>query len=432
MSLSAFDGAAGCGKTYAIMERLASELAKSPLLASQRVLALTYMHGARHRLDEQLEKIEHLQGRYEATTLDSFALTICRRWHARLGEYGLSLPDLEAPSAFNEICAMAARLLEDDGVKKWVAAAYPYIIVDEAQDLDVIRLALVAHLTEHCFVLLAFDEFQCLSPTNRPVAVVAWVGGRCQPTVLTGNRRTNINELLAAALQIRSGQPITADGQAFKVKAAPARKNVGPILAATLIAYQMTKEGTFALLSPARPGKSPYAREVVNILKTRKFGKQGEVGPFTYLRWESGEEEPADALHAELLSEPIHSYESVMGLLSAASDVPASSQTGAALKRLRDARGISEFTGAAVAAIFSRNRTLAGQFTRRKTGRRRAMTIHQAKNREFDHVVILWPFQLPAGDDDRRRLLYNAVTRAKKSCLIVVQTDQMLKQAPFV
>ncbi len=431
MSLAAFDGAAGCGKTYAIMEQLASELTKAPLLSSQRVLALTYMHGARHRLDEQLEKIEHLHGRYEASTLDSFAWTICRRWQSRLGEYGLSIPSLDVPNAFDDVCALAARLLEDGDVRKWVAAAYPHIIVDEAQDLDVIRLSLISHLTEHSCVLLAFDEFQCLSPTNRPVAVVGWAGDRCQPTVLTGNRRTAINELLAAALQIRSGQAITADGPAFRVKSAPARKGIEPALAATLIAYQMIKEGTFALLSPTRPSKSPYVRDIVSVLRTKALGKQ-PLGPFPFFRWESGEEESADVLHAQLIAEPVHAYEGAMALLSASSHVPASAQTGVALKRLRDARGTVEFAGADVAAIFTRNRTLAGQFTRRKTGRRRAMTIHQAKNREFDHVVIIWPFQLPAGDDDRRRLLYNAVTRAKKSCLIVVQADQMLKQAPFI
>ena len=50
-----------------------------------------------------------------------------------------------------------------------------------------------------------------------------------------------------------------------------------------------------------------------------------------------------------------------------------------------------------------------------------AMTIHQAKNREFGTVVLLWP---QIGDKwtpaQQRRLLYNGITRAKKSCVVVV------------
>jgi hypothetical protein len=69
MSISAFDGAAGCGKTYSAIEQLRAELLTSPLRDSQRVLALTYMHGARVRLDDQLEQLQELRGRYEASTL---------------------------------------------------------------------------------------------------------------------------------------------------------------------------------------------------------------------------------------------------------------------------------------------------------------------------------------------------------------------------
>jgi superfamily I DNA/RNA helicase len=50
-----------------------------------------------------------------------------------------------------------------------------------------------------------------------------------------------------------------------------------------------------------------------------------------------------------------------------------------------------------------------------------AMTIHQAKNREFGTVILLWP-QIGSKWTvlQQRRLLYNGVTRAKKSCVIVV------------
>lgn len=60
-----------------------------------------------------------------------------------------------------------------------------------------------------------------------------------------------------------------------------------------------------------------------------------------------------------------------------------------------------------------------------------AMTVHQAKNREFDGVVVLWPYQLGGDDEHRRRLLYNAVTRARNWCTVVVQNENLLATAPF-
>ena len=62
----------------------------------------------------------------------------------------------------------------------------------------------------------------------------------------------------------------------------------------------------------------------------------------------------------------------------------------------------------------------------------RAMTIHQAKNREFHSVIVLWPYQVTGTIERRRRLLYNAVTRAKSRGLVVVQNPDRLNQPPFV
>jgi superfamily I DNA/RNA helicase len=52
---------------------------------------------------------------------------------------------------------------------------------------------------------------------------------------------------------------------------------------------------------------------------------------------------------------------------------------------------------------------------------RRALTVHQAKDREFDGVVVIWPYTVGQDAEGKRRLLYNAVTRAKKWCEVIVQ-----------
>ena len=62
------------------------------------------------------------------------------------------------------------------------------------------------------------------------------------------------------------------------------------------------------------------------------------------------------------------------------------------------------------------------------------MTIHQAKNREFDSVIVVWPLEIPAGADRRRRLLYNAVTRARRQAIVIVQDPKgdVMGIPPFV
>jgi superfamily I DNA/RNA helicase len=60
-----------------------------------------------------------------------------------------------------------------------------------------------------------------------------------------------------------------------------------------------------------------------------------------------------------------------------------------------------------------------------------AMTVQQAKNREFDGVVVLWPFQTGGNAEHKRRLLYNAVTRARQWCAVILEGENLLKVPPF-
>lgn len=54
-----------------------------------------------------------------------------------------------------------------------------------------------------------------------------------------------------------------------------------------------------------------------------------------------------------------------------------------------------------------------------------AMSIYTAKNRDFDGVVVLWPYQAAGSTDRKRHLLYNAITRARRWCLALVQSDAL-------
>jgi hypothetical protein len=84
MTLSAFMGHAGVGKTYNLFLALEKLIQSRPLLEGQRVLGLTFMHGSRQRLDEQLRKAATVKGRYACMTVDRFAWELCQRWRSML------------------------------------------------------------------------------------------------------------------------------------------------------------------------------------------------------------------------------------------------------------------------------------------------------------------------------------------------------------
>src|SRR3546814_2703741 len=56
-----------------------------------RILALTFMHGSRRRLEERLAQPAETRGRVTCMTIDSFANHVVRRWQSCLGE----LPDMK-------------------------------------------------------------------------------------------------------------------------------------------------------------------------------------------------------------------------------------------------------------------------------------------------------------------------------------------------
>ena len=87
-----------------------------------------------------------------------------------------------------------------------------------------------------------------------------------------------------------------------------------------------------------------------------------------------------------------------------------------------------DFNAAIDAAFHNKKRYIRGSDKRRQS-----LLIHQAKNREFDSVVILWTYSLAGGasDEYKRRLLYNAITRAKRSCTVIVLGPNRINSAPF-
>lgn len=401
------------------MRALAHHLDAEPLNDGQKVLALTFMHGSRRRLEERLGELHVLRGRTDCSTIDSFAWRLVRRWRSLVAAIGYV--DIEA-NQYERVCDAAGALLQIKEVCGWVAATFPILLVDEAQDLTPNRLRLVEGLATRLKVFAAADEFQCLKEDLRPNPACLWLTQVCRANELAQPRRTNIAELLDAAAAIRSGLA-PKSGQLFKIELTS-----NPQLAGAWILGNLRWYGGGKSVAIITPTKGAFANAAVTWAANNKTAKG--VGPYL-VPWEETEATAANNLIASLALEDTNDISSVVALLSGAGHPRAARDVGEWMDVQRRTRSKRTFTKEeitkAIEQSFAQRRRL------RRTAERgwRGMTVHGAKNREFDNVIVLWPAATFGSDDQRRRLLYNAVTRAKERCLVLVQAKVQLNQAPF-
>lgn len=423
MTVAAFDGPAGTGKTHSLMEQLANEVGQRELAAHERVLALTFMHGSRRRLDSRLREIDGLERRFQATTLDSFAWRLCQRWRKLAESLGHAVP---AEEDYDATCELAAALLTRPVVRSWVGASYPFVIVDEAQDLNAERSMMIREAAAPCRVLLAFDEFQCLNSALRPMPIEAWLRDMCEPVRLDRCHRTEDAELLEAARAMRDGQRVNREGHRFRVALTPGRPNFAATFLANFIAWR--GGGNVAVLTPSRRGG--FADGIVNLVRAGPLGQQRN-GPFP-IEWESSDAAEGDALWDTLAMPANCSVADALTHLEPHGHVPAVKSAREWIGRRRRVLGAEEITSDEVRRQIDRAMAARRRYRGRAAAEFSAMTIQQAKNREFDHVAVIWPYTVPNDDEQKRRLLYNAITRAQRSCLVLVQAARLVEAPPFV
>jgi hypothetical protein len=425
MSVYAFTGAAGTGKTKRLVETLEGRLQKTPLLQEQRVVALTRMHGSRFRMIERLAESK-ARRIADCITVDRFAWELVARWRSRLRELGHKAP---TEFEYDATCAAAAQLLTEPQVAAWVNHRFPIVVIDEFQDCRTGRLGIAQGLSVKCELLVAADEFQDLSETGNSPAV-EWLAGLGQVETLTTIHRTSDAGLLQAALALREGAPVANGGNA-KFFAAQ-NPNVAASFLARGIAWSGGKE--VVVISPTTAEKSAFVRDALKRLAAKPFEKDSKkYGPYD-IHWERSREN----LEADLCTKFQLSVDTDVTML-APMCVPGPKLPGQIdleqwLERRRRVCGQTVFSSGELRAAVHRS----VQFLRAQPYRRsglRAMTIHQAKNREFDNVLVLWPVQVPSDSEAQRRLLYNALTRAKNLATVIVQdpvpAKSRLKAPPF-
>lgn len=426
MSITGFTGGAGTGKTTSLLRELDTYLAVHPLAPGQRVLALTFMHGSRHRLAERLAR-SSVRRHCECMTLDRFAWDICRRWRSRLRAGGGFVPlDLDAPD-YDATCEAAGRLLTAPDVAKWVAARFPVIILDEFQDCAPVRLALAQHLHGSVHMLVAADDFQNLNRTDESPAV-AWLRGLDVSEELTTNRRTTDADLVAAAQALRAGIPFpTGVSTSFKLIGAPSAA-----VAASFISQTMapTAGKDVVLLSAARPGTSRWVDKVIELVTTKQYGEQ-RAGPVP-IKWETTADSMAESTIAALGIANGNGEIGASAILALPRGL-AATQLSRWVEHQRRVLGRTQFGASEVRGQVKRAVQRVRSFGRMPQGGRHAMTIHQAKNREFPVVIVLWPFKVVGDAVLQRRWLYNAITRAKRRAIVIVEDPQKkrLNAPPF-
>lgn len=402
------------------MERLGEVLQEHPLADGEYVLALTFMHGSRHRLDERLRQMQStVRFAFDCLTIDSFAYRIVRRWSALVTALGI--PPIVSDD-YDTQCDVAAQLLERDNVRSWVVARYPVIVVDEAQDLAPERLRMVQGLTVLATTLAAADEFQCLEPKLWPSQAVEWLHDASCPEVLSGSRRTSNAGVLAAAAALRTGSPIMS-GAHFRVLAG---RFVN--FAAATIAGQICRNPgqSIAVITPSR---AKFVVDTVTRVASVPCGK-AKLGPYP-LKWEDAQDDVVREIRAALHLEETNTYENLMDLLQEHRDKWVARDVTAWIRRQRATLGRQSFAAAEIEAAIKRVVRNAMRYARTTRRGLYAMTTHQAKNREFDGVIVIWPYAVKKDPEQRRRLLYNAVTRAKSWCTVIVEGEKV-QGVPFV
>jgi hypothetical protein len=423
LSLEYFEGPAGSGKTYNLIEALKRYLATHPLDDNEAVLGITYMHGSRRRMHSALSKVSSVRGRFLASTVDSLVHSVVHRWRSLAMEIDPGLEFGGLSPHFDRICQAGATLLSRPMVAQWLVRRYPVLLVDELQDCRGYRLAVLKALEPHCHIIAAADGFQDLDSTGTCEAM-EWLetsGG--SKTILTGSKRTALRAILEPANTLRAGGDC---GESLGYRLSAARNaNVGAAAVARGLFFNGCKD--VVILTTTGPEKSSFVKNVVQrliakeIAVTIKAKKKENLGPYSIV-WEASDEAEREALLGRLefdVGGHVH-VDDLMGVLDSDQGVGRDLLDWVVVQGRK--KGTERFSRETLSA--AANRLLHSRrafLPDRPSGVIRAMTINQAKNREFDGVIVLWPLATGGGIEAHRRKLYNAITRAKRWVNVVMQ-----------
>lgn len=423
----AVTGQAGTGKTTWLM-RKASELAPTLLTAEhQTMLAITRMHGSRRRL---LARLRDLCPSIPCSvrTIDGFAHSIVNRWRTALGHTRPIQPvggdanftdtifGIEA--GFVHIVEAATRLLHSVTIRTVLRKTHPLVMIDELQDCHGPLLEFVKAIAACSTLLLAADDFQFLESGVDGCPAVDWIratehGAILECVELADCHRTSNLKILDAARCLRDN--VMAASHTVPVICCPSHGPAGFKIIHALVNNAQDWRGTTALICPCH---DEFLYAVLNSCNSQLTKKNRD--PLTWFHESSTEKEQKQLRESLGIStgDGRTTWCAPITQLS-----PVAVQVMARTERFSRLRGIETISQAIVGyhvdAIVHERRAYGGH-----TPKRIVTTVHGAKNREFDNVIILWPYKVPSNAEQRRRLLYNAVTRSKRNCMVLVRGNR--------
>lgn len=427
-----YTGQAGTGKTYSLMQLLTQILPQREWQKYEAVLALTFMHGSRKRLESNLKFVNtDFKVKCECSTIDSFALNILNRFRSYLElskPISISLNGVDSEGQFeiqltlDSIHNKTIKLLNYESVKTFISNSYPYIIIDEFQDCNGTLLEIVKLLTSSTNVLIAADPFQQLSDTEECEGMNWILENEFEVIDLDsgGVKRTNNSKILNTATCLRKGENINGT----KVYITPSAKALTSYFLKTNIYYNIGI-GNIAIISPTM--KSKFVKDAIDSLSATYTFKKGRhngktIGPYNKLLGSDGYAN-VDELLIEIPKRHLNKLD--LNKLKSKNNFILNRCCEKSLKKMA-LRNLGEVPYDDF--VYTLNQfihTHDNFYRKERTSKLTVTTIHAAKNREFDTVIILWPYEVSGNTLYKRKLLYNAITRAKTNAIIIVQSKTM-------
>lgn len=429
MANKGYIGQAGTGKTTKIIEDLNDLVKPEEWAKTSSILAITYMHGSRRRLENKLSPFVKKGVRVNCMTIDAFCLHIVQRYKSYLGiksqiivsdnvdENTKLEEEKKLICGIHTICQIATELLDFKIVKEVMKFSYPIIVVDEFQDCEEGHLQIIKKISENNSLLIAADDFQKLDNELNSLAV-NWLNESIICEELSTIFRTNDNKILNSARALRNN---TQAEDAIEVKFVASKDLAAWTVASQIEWYsKMEQEGrSLALISPVGQ-KNAFIRDTLNRLQ-RGFEKSN-LRPHPFII-ESEKKITVDEVLKKctglgkkivLTVEMLESWKTIDDIC-----LQMAITYTKRIMKLRNSNSISvdEFKRALSSRLH-----FASTFLSIKKDNRVFLTVHGAKNREFDDVFILWPqYGLVGNELYLRKLMYNAVTRARRKVILIVQ-----------
>lgn len=429
-------GQAGTGKTTALIKNLEKLLDQVEWRDHYVLLAITFMHGSRKRLSQKLQNFSRNGKRVECQTIDSFSIFLLNRYRRFVGiskQIIISSDESETPFinerpdsvivnltyARDKVCD----LLNLKVVRDCIRNTYPIIVVDEFQDCEERLLDIIKLLSNTNVLLLAADHFQNLNSDSEACLATAWLEEHAEIVRLDQIHRTTNSQILESASALRSNSRVK-NGSSITIEAVP-NFNLAAFKISAKIHWSKwgLNNSSVAVISPVNTSSSSFVKGCLErlgkpFIKPNKYS----LGPILLKDDANNEESLEDVLKLVPLDDQtpnisindLRNWESITHPIFKAAVKSA--------KKICLLRGLLFLERYQFSELVSKFHHLHRTF--RQTPRKENFiftTIHGAKNREFDYVIIFWPYESPGKSISKRKLLYNAITRAKRDVLLLVQ-----------